>query len=264
MPSGGLLVVLAHPDDETLVSGAMAHYAARGVPVTLLCATRGEAGEIAEGHKATPADLGEHRERELRLACDILGVRDVRFLPYRDSGMRGTPENDDPRSLFRAAEAGVVGAIAEVMRDVRPAVVVTWDATGGYGHPDHMTIHERTTQAFERDGESAALYYALIPAGEFGEIMQAAREEHPDAGTPGDVDDTLEMQSVPANCVLDVSDEYERKMRAMQAHGSQLGSFEIFLRVPEDLRKRMFGREHYHRVAPPVPDGVMLSDLFSG
>src|SRR5881394_1130322 len=125
MAAGGLLIALAHPDDESLISGTIARYAARGVPVTMLCATRGEVGEIAPDTGATRETLGEFRERELRDACRLLGVDDVRFLDHRDSGMEGTPENEDPRSFARAEPERVAGEILAVMEDVRPKVVVT-------------------------------------------------------------------------------------------------------------------------------------------
>src|SRR6478672_2526017 len=117
MPEGGLLVALAHPDDESLVGGTMALYADRGIPVTLLCATRGEVGEIAEGTGATPETLGEFRERELREAARIMGVRDVRFLDYRDSGMQGTADNGDPRAFANADPARVVEQIVRIIDD---------------------------------------------------------------------------------------------------------------------------------------------------
>jgi LmbE family N-acetylglucosaminyl deacetylase len=112
MATGGLLAIYAHPDDETFgVGGTMAKYADRGVPVTMVCATRGEVGEIAPGTDATPETLGQFREQELRDAMAILGVHDVRFLDYRDSGMRGTPENEDPRNLHKDFVADNMAAI---------------------------------------------------------------------------------------------------------------------------------------------------------
>jgi LmbE family N-acetylglucosaminyl deacetylase len=266
MPNGGLLVVLAHPDDESLVSGTMARYADAGIPVTMLCATRGEVGEIAEGSAATPETLGAHREQELRDAMAIVGVADVRFLPFRDSGMAGTPENDDPRSLYRTAPDVVVSAIAGVMRDTRPRAVVTWDATGGYGHPDHVRIHECTTAAFEAtagDTPARSLYYAVIPVEAFERAMRVMRERGIDVGeAPGDAEAMQSMEYARPNCVIDVRAGLDRKLRALYAHHSQMGSFGPLLQLPEDLRADMFGDECFVRITPPVPDGVMLADLF--
>ena len=104
MATGGLLVVLAHPDDESLIGGTMAHYTDAGIPVTMLCATRGEVGEIAPGTGATPETLAAYREQELRDACALLGVQDVRFLSFRDSGMAG--HTRERRSAIAPAGAG--------------------------------------------------------------------------------------------------------------------------------------------------------------
>src|SRR5438067_4798024 len=116
MADGGLLVALAHPDDESLISGTIARYASR-MPVTMLCATRGEVGEIAPGTGATPETLGAVREQELRRACAFLGVSDVRFLGYRDSGMDGTPENKDRRAYVNASRDEVVAQLAAAFRE---------------------------------------------------------------------------------------------------------------------------------------------------
>jgi mycothiol S-conjugate amidase len=274
----GLLFVLAHPDDETLCGGTMAAYADAGVPVTVVCATRGEAGEIAEGSPATQETLGEFRERELRAACGILGVRDVRFLDYRDSGMAGTPENDDPRSLNRALEEDVVDALVHVIRDVRPAAVIAWDASGGYGHPDHIAVHRCATAAFHAAGnnsrvagegepwQAGALWYYLVPVDDFDRAMRELVERGiaVEGGGPGDPEEMLALPRVPANCVIDVSVQYERKQRAWFAHATQLDTFDVFLKMPDDMRARLLSSEHFHRAAPPLDDGGTLGDLLEG
>ncbi|HEX5480921.1 MAG TPA: PIG-L family deacetylase [Dehalococcoidia bacterium] len=267
MADGGILVVLAHPDDESLISGTMARYTDAGMPVTMLCATRGEAGEIAPGTDATPDNLGEHRERELRDACAIVGVHDVRLLPFRDSGMAGTPENNDPRSLAQASKAEVVSAMAGVMRDVRPRAVLTWDATGGYGHPDHMKVHVCATEAFETSGaaRNAALFYSVIPIEEFTSAMEEMRRRGIEVGDPpGDPDAMDQMEMVRPNCIIDVAAQLDRKQQALRAHRTQAGSFDMFDRMPEDLSRRFFEREYFHRAIPPLPAGVTLDGLFEG
>jgi N-acetyl-1-D-myo-inositol-2-amino-2-deoxy-alpha-D-glucopyranoside deacetylase len=265
MAEGGILVVLAHPDDESLISGTIARYAGDGTPVTMLCATRGEAGEIAPDTDATPENLGEHRERELRDACAILGVTDVRLLPFRDSGMAGTPENDDPRSLAQASKADVVSTIAAVMREVRPRIVLTWDATGGYGHPDHMKVHVCATEAFETSGVArvGALFYSVIPIEEFTSAIEEMRRRGIEVGDPpGDPEAMDRMEMVRPNCVIDVSAQLARKQDALRAHRTQAGSFDMFDRMPEDLSRRFFEREFFHRAIPPLPAGITLDGLF--
>jgi N-acetyl-1-D-myo-inositol-2-amino-2-deoxy-alpha-D-glucopyranoside deacetylase len=243
----------------------MAHYADAGVPVTLLCATRGEAGEIAPGTDATPETLGAHRERELRDAAAILGVSDVRFLSFRDSGMAGTAENEDARSLHQAPKDDVVREIESVIRDVRPRAVVTWDATGGYGHPDHMRVHDCATAAFERvqaDGTAPALFYAMIPVDAFERAMEEMRRRGVSMGeAPGDVQAMQQIEFPPPNCVIDVAPQFDRKMRALHAHRTQMNSFAPLLQLPEDLRTGVFGVECFVRAAPAVPAGTTLTEL---
>lgn len=273
---GRLLVVFGHPDDESLVGGAISLYASRGFPVTMLCATRGEAGEIAEGSGATPETLPRVREQELRDAANVLGVHDVRFLEYRDSGMEGTPENRDPRSLNMTPPDRVVAAITAVIRDARPDVIVTWDESGGYGHPDHVAVHHHTTAAFRAAGDAArhpeagapwtarALFYMAIPIREFRAAFEEMRRrgmELPDP--PGDGENAASLPRVEPNCVIDVHDRYDQKMSALAKHVTQLGGFALFTQMPEDLRRKFFAREYFYRAQPPLAAGRVLDDLFA-
>src|SRR5256886_14495415 len=132
MSTKRLLGAFAHPDDEGIVSGALLQYSTSGVETCLVCATRGEVGEIADPALATPENLGEVREGEMRAAAEALGVHNLWFLGYRDSGMAGTPENQDPRSLAQASAAEVVGKLVGIIRHFRPQVMVTFDETGAY------------------------------------------------------------------------------------------------------------------------------------
>ena len=151
-----LLVVLAHPDDETFgCGGVLARYAAEGVRVSLICATRGEAGEIRDPSLATRGNLAQVRERELRAACEVLGVEDLYVFGYRDSGMKGAPDNQHPEALCQARPSEVAGKIVEIIRSLGPQVVVTFDPTGGYGHPDHIAIHNAAVEAFGAAGDAS-------------------------------------------------------------------------------------------------------------
>jgi LmbE family N-acetylglucosaminyl deacetylase len=278
MTTGGLMAIFAHPDDETFgVGGTMAHYADRGIPITMVCATRGEVGEIAPGTGATPETLGAFREQELRDAMAILGVADVRFLEFRDSGMQGTPENDDPRCLHRAAPDAVVEPLVRMIRERRPDIVVTWDESGGYGHPDHVAIHHHATAAYHAaaDGsrypragaswQARALFYNVIPIKEWVAMQQELRARGlvPDE-PPGGNEGLMQLRRVPANCVVDVSGQYARKKQALRAHRTQISDDDIFLRLPEDLAAQFFGREWFHRADPPLAPKTMLSDLTEG
>lgn len=273
--AGGLLAIFAHPDDETFgVGGTTAHYRDLGLPVTMVCATRGEVGEIAPGTDATPETLGQVREQELRDACAILGVRDVRFLDFRDSGMAGTPENDDPRSLNRAEPERVIESLVRIIRETRPDVIATWDASGGYGHPDHIAVHHHATAAFHAAGDASrytsaggawqtrALFYNAIPVEEFAKLFVEARKRGIDMGEPpGGAENMASLPRVKPNCVIDVSAQYERKRRALRAHRTQMSDAGFIERLPADLIERLFSREHFYRAAPPLPDGKLLHDL---
>ena len=144
-----VLLVFAHPDDEGFgTGGILSLLASRGARLTLVCATNGDVGEISDPALATPETLAQVRQEELRQAMGVTGVQDVRFLNYRDSGMAGSDDNRHPKSLFQAPQPEVVGRLVEVIRDVRPRVVITHDPTGGYGHPDHVTVYRHVTEAF--------------------------------------------------------------------------------------------------------------------
>jgi LmbE family N-acetylglucosaminyl deacetylase len=252
----------------------MAHYAGRGVPLTMICATRGEVGEIAKGHEATQETLGEFRAQELRDAMAILGVTDVRFLEFRDSGMQGTAENADPRALMNATQADVLPGLVAAIRERRPDVVVTWDASGGYGHPDHIATHHHATAAYFAAADAAqypdagpawqaaALFYTAIPMAEFGRMMAEMKKRG--IAVPEFADDGPAMAELPrvtANCVIDVAAYFERKMEAMLTHRSQITADDPFMRIPEDLQRSFFGREHFYRAHPTPADGLQLTDF---
>jgi LmbE family N-acetylglucosaminyl deacetylase len=276
MPKGGLLAIFAHPDDETFgLGGTMARCSARGVPVTMLCATRGEVGEISPGTGATPDTLGSFRAEELRVAMGMLGVTDVRFMGFRDSGMQGTPENDDPRSLVKAHPDAVTHIIVKAIRDLQPEVVATWDASGGYGHPDHIAVHHHATAAFNAAGDAAKystagapwqpkrLFYTAIPMKEFGRVMEEMRAAGVDVPSIAEDDGAMaELPRVEPNCIIDVTDLVGLKEQAMLSHRTQISDMDPFMRMPEEIRRRFFGREYFYQAYPELPAGTMLDSLF--
>ena len=171
-----LLSVLAHPDDETFgMGGTLALYARQGVEVHLICATRGEVGEVDERFLRGFNSIGERREAELRCAAEKLGLTAVHFLNYRDSGMPGSPDNSHPDALAFADPEKVAAEVAHYIRMLKPQVVLTFDPIGGYRHPDHIAIHNATVKAF---------YAAADPA------------EYPD-GLPGFQPDKLYFHVFP-------------------------------------------------------------------
>ena len=151
-----LMAIFAHPDDEQLVSGTFTKYAASGVETTLVIATRGEEGEIAPGINATSETFGVVREEEMQCATAKLGIHHLHFLDYRDSGMVGTAANNYPRSLHCADLLGVSAKIAELIRLYKPQVIVTFDPTGVYSHPDHLRVHRAALTSFFLAGDASA------------------------------------------------------------------------------------------------------------
>jgi N-acetyl-1-D-myo-inositol-2-amino-2-deoxy-alpha-D-glucopyranoside deacetylase len=145
-----MLVCLAHPDDETFgMGGTLALYSRRGVLVHLVCATRGDVGDVDQELMQGFSTVAERRESELRCAAGILGLTGVHFLGYRDSGMPGTPDNQHPNALAAQPLDEVAAKIVHFIRSLHPQVVVTFDPIGGYKHPDHIAIHRATVRAFE-------------------------------------------------------------------------------------------------------------------
>src|SRR6202521_2067597 len=178
-----LLLVHAHPDDEAIsTGGVMMKARADGHRVVLVTATRGEAGEIYNMDPNSPAPApGEARAKELEAATRILGVNRVEFLDYRDSGMVGTPENDDIRSFHLAPRDEAAGRLAASLREERREVVITYDADGVYGHPDHIKAHFVTNAALDvlaREGWTPKkLYYTAIPRSLMEPFMSEMPEE---------------------------------------------------------------------------------------
>lgn len=151
-----MLISFAHPDDESFgMGGAIAMYAQRGVEVTLICSTNGDVGSVDPEFMQGFDTVGELRLHELRCAAETLGIKEVVTFGYRDSGMMGSPDNAHPNALWQADEDVVTEKIVRVIRRVQPHVVVTFDAYGGYGHPDHIYMHRATTRAFHAAGDPA-------------------------------------------------------------------------------------------------------------
>src|SRR5918992_3116603 len=201
-PSRRMLLVHAHPDDETINNGAtMARYVAKGASVTLLTCTLGEEGEVLvpELELLGPehADqLGGYGIAELRAAMEALGVTDWRFLGgagrYRDSGMMGTPANEHPRCFWRADLDEAAGQLLEVIREVRPRVMVTYDPNGFYGHPDHIQAHRVAMRAAELAGPAGPkkIYWTAIPLSVLkAGLEEFAGSEHNPFGDAKDVSD---------------------------------------------------------------------------
>lgn len=267
-----VLAVYGHPDDEGQVTGSLARFIADGDRVTLVCATRGEVGEISDAALATPENLWYVRELELRASMAQIGLSDVRLLPFRDSGMDGTPENEDPRSLHQQPPEVVVQELVRVMREVKPHLVFTWDPTGGYGHPDHIAVHKHTVSAFDAAGNPEAypdageawsphrLYWGARTmkrfAGVFLEMERRGLLPEPIAPERRErFDKAMSEPDPPASVILDVSAHIPLKRAAAGMHRSQFGENSMFARIPDDMRAHFYGEERFYQARPEWPEG---------
>jgi len=162
-----LLAIRPHPDDESTSTGGMlAFYSARGVRTAVVICTGGEEGEIRDPDLDPVADrprLRELREREVKDACAILGVAELRMLGYRDSGMSGTPANQNPAAFMNAERVEATGHLVRIIRELRPSVIVTEPPGGLYAHPDHVMCHEVSVEAFHAAGNTQAFPEAGPP-----------------------------------------------------------------------------------------------------
>lgn len=266
-----VLAIYGHPDDEGQATGTLAAFVAAGNAVTVLCATRGEVGEISDPALSTPETLWYTRELELRAAMAQIGVGDVRFLDFRDSGMVGTPENEDPRCLHQQpAEVGVP-AVLTVMRDVRPHFVFTWQPDGGYGHPDHIAIHHHTVAAFDACGDASAypetgaawtperLYWGARTMRQFATVRfemerRGLLSEPMNADIRARMFAALEAPEPMASVAIDTREFVVLRRRAAAMHRSQFGENSMWARIPEDLVAQVWGEERFYQARPTWAD----------
>jgi LmbE family N-acetylglucosaminyl deacetylase len=269
-----LLAIFAHPDDETFgPGGTLARYAAEGVAVHLICATRGEAGESDLDDSGMSEDLGCRREQELRCAAEILGLAEIHLLGYRDSGMAGSAANQHPQALVQADPDALAGQVAGLMHHLRPEVVLTSDPHGGYGHPDHIAMHRATVAAFERlpEGERPQkLYFTAFPRTMLRwavRLMPLLGVDPAAVGKNRDINLRAMLEhELPVTTRIDVSATYDVKQQAAACHSSQLsGPGSFWGRLPRWLVRRMQSTETFHRAWPPVRPGEGVErDLFAG
>lgn len=271
-----LLGIFAHPDDEGTMGGALLKYGSEGVATGLICATRGEVGEIADPALATPENLGQVREGEMRAATKALGVDNLWFLDYRDSGMAGTAENNDPRAFMQVGSAKVVGKLVAIIRQFRPQVIVTFDENGAYGHPDHIAIYRHTTSAFHAAADAvqypelgpahsvSKLYYTSFPRSVVDEMAAWLKDQNYE-GSYSDLDpEKLGLPDASIDVWLNVEQWQESKDRSWALHRTQAGSASFAAQLPEDIQRKWRMYECYQLAATRVgPDIKGENDLFA-
>ncbi|TXS56752.1 N-acetyl-1-D-myo-inositol-2-amino-2-deoxy-alpha-D-glucopyranoside deacetylase [Streptomyces sp. t39] len=290
LPARRLLLVHAHPDDESITNGAtMALYAAAGTHVTLVTCTLGEEGEVIPADLAHLAPdredrLGAHRAGELADAMKELGVTDHRFLGgqgrFRDSGMMGVPQNHREGAFWGTDVDEAAAELVEVIRSVRPQVLVTYDPDGGYGHPDHIQAHRVAMRAADLAGERAyrrdlgdphtvaKIYWTRVPRSlaeeGFARLRATAAGDFPGIADIGDIPGVVDDELITAE--IDGTAYAEQKAAAMRAHVTQIAVNGPFFALSNDLGQPLFTTECYQLavgVSGAAP-GEREHDLFAG
>jgi N-acetyl-1-D-myo-inositol-2-amino-2-deoxy-alpha-D-glucopyranoside deacetylase len=284
LPARRILFVHAHPDDESIGTGAtMAHYAAAGAHVTLVTCTLGEEGEIhvpayAQLEAAAADQLGGYRISELASACAALGVADHRFLGgaghYRDSGMMDTPANKKPRAFWGADLDEAARLLLAVIDEIRPQVVVTYDDNGFYGHPDHIQAHRVTMRAVEMAAAAgfgpAKVYWTAVPRSVLAAGIDAFTEstENPFGGVAGIDELPFGTPDEEIAACVDGHEQHEKKVAALQAHATQIPASSWLYSIAGNFGAEFMGVEYFTLVAGAKgtaagPHG-WESDLFAG
>jgi N-acetyl-1-D-myo-inositol-2-amino-2-deoxy-alpha-D-glucopyranoside deacetylase len=289
-----MLLVHAHPDDESITTGAsMAYYVAQGAHVTLLTCTLGEEGEVlvpeyAQLEAAQADQLGGLRIGELNDAMRALGVTDHRFLGgpgrFRDSGMMGTPANEHARAFWRAATEPevfdeAVAAAVEVVREVRPHVMVTYDDNGDYGHPDHIMAHRVATAAAERAADPsygtgepwqvAKFYWTATPKSVLRRGFEAIAGQTALPFGVASVDDLpFGVDDDLVTTAVDATGFGAQKMAALAAHRTQIAVDGVFFALSNMLGREVMSIEHFRLIQGQLGDERDADghevDLFAG
>jgi LmbE family N-acetylglucosaminyl deacetylase len=265
LPMATLVAFHAHPDDECLLqSGSLAKAVHDGHRVVVLYATRGEVGEVPDGLLEPGETLVERRMAEAMRSAEALGVHRVAWLGYRDSGMMGTADNDDPRSFWRADVEEAATRVVAILREEAADVLTIYDQNGNYGHPDHIQVHRVGSRAAELAGTPHVLEATISRAHIKALIADAAAAGQPVDGAP-DLDDESVVFGMPDEAittVVDVRDFLDRKRAAISAHASQVQDTGPFLAMPPEAFRAAMGTEFYIRRG--VPAGHRDHDVFAG
>lgn len=277
-----LMIIHAHPDDEAIgTGGTFARYASEGARTVLVTCTLGEEGEIVDPALDTPtnkAQLARIRHQELQRAVQHLGIQHLELLPYRDSGMAGTPSNQHPECFAQADLHQATGLLVELIRRYRPQVLVTYNEQGGYGHPDHIAAHTITLAAWDAAGDAAQfaaagppwtplkLYYISFRRALWLKTWALMRERGlATLLDQSDFDPERYVDDPRITTTLDVAPWMAQKLAALREHRTQIRSDWLWLAVPDDIREDMLSAEHFVRVKTrvAVPEDAE-ADLFVG
>jgi N-acetyl-1-D-myo-inositol-2-amino-2-deoxy-alpha-D-glucopyranoside deacetylase len=279
-----LLLVHAHPDDETINNGVtMAKYAASGAQVTLVTCTRGEEGEVLVTELANLASdkddkLGEHREVELKDAMAQLGINDFRFLgapnkKWRDSGMMATPQNERGDVFWQADLDEASHELVKIILEIKPQVLITYDEFGGYGHPDHIKAHRvamRATElAAEQGWQISKIYWNTMPRSVIQMGIEKMKEVGSDFFGAQSADDLpFAKPDELVTTVVNAPEYVPQKLAAMKAHATQISEGGPFFALSNNLGLSVWGDEYYTLVkgekAAPFDSNGRELDIFAG
>jgi LmbE family N-acetylglucosaminyl deacetylase len=261
-----LVAFHAHPDDECLgQAGTIAKAVDEGHRVVVVYATRGEVGQVADGLLAPGESLVDRRAAEAQRSAEVLGTARIEWLGYRDSGMMGTADNDDPSCFWRAGVDEAAERLAAILRDERADVLTIYDENGNYGHPDHIQVHRVGVRAGELASTPQVLEMTMSREHIRGMLEQAVAAGVDLGGDLPDFDDPNLVLGVPDALIttrVDVRTWADRKLRAMRAHESQVRDMAPFLAMAPEQFAEVLGLEFYiRRGAPP---GHRDDDVFAG
>lgn len=281
-----LMAVLAHPDDEVWMAATLAKYADQGVRTILVIATLGEEGEIHDPDldaDEARGRLGAIREAEVRRSAEIIGIAQLSFLGYRDSGMAGTAANEDGRNFHNADQQEALGRLVRIIRRERPQVIVTDNERGTYGHPDHLAAHRVTLAAFDAAGDPARfsdtglepwqpqkLYYSAFARSDFVRLRDLLRERGIAWGHAGDAEASAEWLdfTVPDEAITTRVNAFayrDRVRDAMRVHRTQIAPDDPWLNMPEELVAELQLTDTFTRarclVQAPLPEDDLFADI---
>ena len=274
---GPLLALFAHPDDETFsAAGVMAAAVQHGVPVTVISATRGEAGESSIAGLDDPERLGVVRERELREAMRQIGVSDVRLLGYRDSGMAGSPSAEHPRAFIRVPVETAAAKLVPHIRSVRPQVILTFGPEGLYGHPDHLHMHHVALRAIElaadpshkdraasQPWQTPVCYFAAFPREEMLALFD--RPNSPLRSLPAEARANLGTPRSEITHRIDIDSWADSKRAAIASHRTQTAEGGPLAGIAPEVREWQLALEHFVRAPLPwsSPEDEVASDIIA-
>jgi LmbE family N-acetylglucosaminyl deacetylase len=268
-----LMAVHAHPDDESSsTGGVLAAYGGQGIRTVVVTCTNGEFGDAPGGVKPGQDGHDEQavaqlRLAELREACKILGVTDLEPLGYHDSGMPDWDYKDRPSAFCNVPTAEVAARIAALIDRYRPQVVVTYDPTGPYQHPDHVHAAEAAVSAAAGSGIPAKLYFTALRGSDWQKVWQALRDAGLDVPDRPAADPLVRQQMAETErritTTIDIRPVLARKRDALFAHASQIQD-SWFSKIPQDIAEATFGRESFIRASDSTGAPVPEDDLFAG